>query len=48
LGKPESLKGDLSGWWSRRLTGEHRLVYRAAGRRGEDRRLEIIECRFQY
>jgi len=26
LGKPEALKGDLSGWWSRRITGEHRLV----------------------
>ena len=28
IGKPEPLKGELSGWWSRRLTLEHRLVYR--------------------
>ena len=28
LGKPEPLKGLLQGWWSRRITGEHRLVYR--------------------
>ena len=32
LGKPEPLKGDLSGWWSRRITLEHRLVYRVKGR----------------
>lgn len=28
LGKPEPLKGDLSGWWSRRISREHRMVYR--------------------
>ena len=27
-GKPEPLRGDLAGWWSRRITHEHRLVYR--------------------
>ena len=27
LGKPEALKSDLSGYWSRRIDGEHRLVY---------------------
>lgn len=48
LGKPEALKGDLSGWWSRRITGEHRLVYRVQGRRGEDQRMEIIQCRYHY
>lgn len=48
LGKPEPLKGDLAGWWSRRITGEHRLIYRVAGRRGEDQRIEIIQCRFHY
>ena len=31
LGKPEPLKGDLAGWWSRRIDDEHRLVYRVAG-----------------
>jgi toxin YoeB len=29
LGKPEPLKHALQGWWSRRISGEHRLVYRA-------------------
>jgi len=48
LGKPEALKGDLSGWWSRRITGEHRLVYRVQGRKGEDQRVEIIQCRYHY
>lgn len=28
IGKPEALKGDLSGWWSRRITDKHRLVYK--------------------
>lgn len=31
LGKPEPLKGPLSGWWSRRITDGHRLVYRSPG-----------------
>ncbi len=48
IGKPEALKGDLSGWWSRRITAEHRLVYRAQGRKGEDQRIEIIQCRYHY
>jgi len=30
-GKPEPLAGNLSGWWSRRINGEHRLVYRVSG-----------------
>ena len=42
-GKPEPLKGPLSGWWSRRLTREHRLVYRM-----EDDRLLIAQCRYHY
>lgn len=47
LGKPEPLKGDLSGFWSRRITGEHRFVYRVAGS-GDEQRLEIVQCRFHY
>ena len=47
IGKPEPLKHDLSGWWSRRITGEHRLVYRVTGK-GKDRKLEILSCRFHY
>lgn len=43
IGKPEPLKANLSGWWSRRITGEHRLVYRT-----EENRLIIFQCRFHY
>ena len=48
LGKPEPLKGDLTGWWSRRITGEHRLVYRIVGKPGSDQRIEIVACRYHY
>ena len=48
LGKPEPLKGDLSGWWSRRITGDHRLVYRIEGKAGVDQRIEIAACRYHY
>lgn len=47
IGKPEPLVGSLKGWWSRRITAEHRLVYRVAGG-GEDQALEIAACRFHY
>lgn len=47
LGKPEPLKGDLKGWWSRRITGDHRLVYHVAGK-DADQRLEIAACRYHY
>ena len=47
LGKPEPLKRNLAGWWSRRITGEHRLVYRVVGWPGEQV-AEIIQCRFHY
>ena len=48
IGKPEPLRGSLTGWWSRRVNQEHRLVYRVAGTRGQDQRLEILQCRFHY
>jgi toxin YoeB len=47
IGKPEPLVGTLKGWWSRRLTREHRLVYRVTGT-GETQALEIAGCRFHY
>ena len=47
LGKPEPLKHALQGWWSRRITGEHRLVYRVSGS-GNDRQIEIAQCRYHY
>ena len=42
-GKPEPLKHALSGWWSRRITDEHRLVYRLAGAT-----VEIAKLRYHY
>ena len=47
IGKPEPLAGNLKGWWSRRITREHRLVYRVTGR-GSEQSLEIASCRFHY
>jgi toxin YoeB len=46
-GKPEALKQNLSGWWSRRITSEHRLVYRVSGS-GAAQALEVAQCRFHY
>lgn len=43
LGKPEPLKRNLRGFWSRRITREHRLVYRV-----EAGVLQIAQCRFHY
>ena len=48
LGKPEPLKHQLKGFWSRRITQEHRLVYRISGKRGLDQKCSIIQCRFHY
>lgn len=47
LGKPEPLKHALRGWWSRRITREHRLVYRVSGK-GAAHQLEIAACRYHY
>ncbi|AUN30166.1 Txe/YoeB family addiction module toxin [Niveispirillum cyanobacteriorum] len=47
IGKPEPLKGPLSGFWSRRITQEHRLVYQVAGA-GPDQRIEVLSCRKHY
>ena len=46
-GKPEPLKNDFKGWWSRRITLEHRLVYRVSGK-GADQTAEVAQCRFHY
>jgi toxin YoeB len=46
-GKPEPLRQNLTGWWSRRITGEHRLVYRVRGS-GEAQALEVLSCRYHY
>jgi toxin YoeB len=47
LGKPEPLRGNYKGWWSRRITDEHRLVYRVTGS-GAAQAIEIAQCRFHY
>jgi toxin YoeB len=46
-GKPEPLKGNLAGHWSRRITGEHRLVYRVSGAK-PNQVLTIVQVRFHY
>lgn len=43
IGKPEPLRGSLSGWWSRRIDVEHRLVYRI-----QAEQVIILQCRFHY
>jgi toxin YoeB len=48
LGKPEPLRHNLKGYWSRRITGEHRLVYQISGTKGHDQKCSIIQCRFHY
>ena len=47
-GKPEPLRYDLKSYWSRRITGEHRLVYKVEGKKGVDQKCYNIQCRFQY
>ena len=42
-GKPEPLRGDLAGFWSRRIDREHRLVYRVT-----QETLDIVQCRYHY
>lgn len=43
IGKPEPLKGDLSGYWSRRIDDTHRLVYKPT-----DDELIIVQARYHY
>ena len=43
IGKPEPLKGNYRGCWSRRITDEHRLIYRVF-----DECIEIVSCRGHY
>lgn len=47
LGKPEPLKGQLTGWWSRRISDEHRMVYRVTGKDAAQQ-LEIAQLRYHY
>jgi toxin YoeB len=43
IGKPEPLKYALSGYWSRRITEEHRLVYRVEGKT-----IKVAQARYYY
>lgn len=43
IGKPEKLKGDLSGYWSRRIDDTNRLVYRVA-----EEAIWVIQCKGHY
>lgn len=43
LGKPEALKHDLSGYWSRRINQEHRLVYKVT-----NNEIIILSCKYHY
>ena len=47
IGKPEPLSGNLKGWWSRRITREHRLVYKVEGTT-PNQTVIIIQARFHY
>jgi toxin YoeB len=47
LGKPEPLRENWTGFWSRRIDTEHRLVYRVTGK-GDEQRVEIAQCRYHY
>ncbi len=48
IGKPEPLKFGLKGFWSRRISGEHRLVYAVSGSKNKDQKCTIIQCRYHY
>ena len=43
IGKPEPLKGNLKGFWSRRINDEHRLVYKI-----DNEKIIIYSCRYHY
>lgn len=43
IGKPEPLKGDWSGYWSRRINNEHRLIYKVSGEQ-----ILIVKCKGHY
>lgn len=43
IGKPEPLKGNLQGWWSRRIDDKNRIVYRI-----KNNQIEIIQCGSHY
>jgi len=43
IGKPEPLKHELAGCWSRRIDSEHRLIYQV-----EENKIRVLSCRYHY
>jgi len=48
IGKPEPLRYEFKGCWSRRINLEHRLVYKIVGKRGVDQKCIILQCKYHY
>ena len=48
IGKPEPLRQNYKGFWSRRITKEHRFIYRIVGSEKTTKRIEVLSCKFHY
>ena len=48
IGKPEPLKHQMKGYWSRRINHEHRIVYEITGKKKVNQVCTILQCRFHY
>lgn len=48
IGKPELLRHDFKGCWSRRINDEHRLVYKIEGKKGINQKCIVLQCRYHY
>jgi toxin YoeB len=48
IGKPEPLKHEFKGCWSRRINREHRLVYKIFGKKKVDQKCIVLQCRYHY
>lgn len=48
IGKPEPLKGDLQGLWSKRIDSEHRLIYFISGFENEEQVMHVLAVRYHY
>jgi len=48
VGKPEALRQNFKGYWSRRITSEHRLVYNISEDNNGKRTVNIVACKYHY
>lgn len=48
IGKPEPLRNEYKGFWSRRINSEHRLIYRIVSKKNVNQHIEVLTCRFHY